>query len=81
MPQVGAPGRISGEGSAGAKPSSPARDASASDAVPDYPVREYVAAMSGELARMARWDGDERLALLLEIAARLAAEPQDDLSA
>ncbi len=41
----------------------------------DYPVRDYVAAMAGELARMARWDGDERLACLLEAAADLASRP------
>ncbi|MEN5145686.1 hypothetical protein [Brevundimonas diminuta] len=38
----------------------------------DYPVREYVAAMAAELAGMARWDGDERLAGLLENAADMA---------
>ncbi|WP_341024493.1 hypothetical protein [Brevundimonas diminuta] len=38
----------------------------------DYPVREYVAAMATELAGMARWDGDERLAGLLESAADMA---------
>lgn len=38
----------------------------------DYPVREYVAAMAAELADMARWDGDERLAGALEAAADLA---------
>lgn len=38
----------------------------------DYPVREYVAAMAAELAGMARWDGDERLAGLLESAAAAA---------
>lgn len=31
----------------------------------DYPVREYVAAMAVELASMARWDGDEKLASAL----------------
>ncbi|QYF88176.1 hypothetical protein [Brevundimonas sp. PAMC22021] len=41
----------------------------------DYPVRDYVAAMAGELARMARWDGDERLACLLEAAADVASRP------
>jgi len=40
---------------------------------PDYPVREYIAGMTVELARMARWDGDEVLAGLLE-AATLRAE-------
>ena len=38
----------------------------------DYPVREYVAAMATELAGMARWDGDERLAGLLKSAADMA---------
>lgn len=38
----------------------------------DYPVREYVAALAAELAGMARWDGDERLAAALEDAADLA---------
>ena len=40
------------------------------DAPPEmeYPVREYIAAMSRELAQMARWDGDEALAVLLEVA-------------
>lgn len=32
----------------------------------EYPVREYIAAMARELAQMARWDGDETLAVLLE---------------
>lgn len=31
-----------------------------------YPVREYIAGMARELAQMARWDGDEGLAVLLE---------------
>jgi hypothetical protein len=39
----------------------------------DYPVREYVACMAAELARMARWDGDEGLARALEGAADLAS--------
>lgn len=39
----------------------------------DYPVREYIAGMAQELAQMARWDGDEVLAGLLE-AAMLRAE-------
>lgn len=38
----------------------------------DYPVREYVAAMAVELASMARWDGDEKLASALEVAADMA---------
>ena len=40
----------------------------------DYPVREYVAAMAAELAGMARWDGDEKLASALDIAVDLARE-------
>jgi len=39
----------------------------------DYPVREYVSAMARELAHMARWDGDERLAAALEAASVLAS--------
>lgn len=42
------------------------------DYAADYPVREYVAAMAVELASMARWDGDEKLASALEIAADMA---------
>lgn len=38
----------------------------------DYPVREYIAAMSRELARMAEWDGDEELSLALNRAGDLA---------
>lgn len=48
------------------------RRKAASPDLTDYPVREYVAAMATELAGMARWDGDERLAGLLESAADLA---------
>ncbi|MNE47581.1 hypothetical protein D3C80_1419930 [compost metagenome] len=40
----------------------------------DYPVREYVAGMAGELASMARWDGDEKLAEALEAAADMARQ-------
>lgn len=40
----------------------------------DYPVREYVAAMAAELAGMARWDGDEKLASALDVAADLARD-------
>ncbi|MGH7026823.1 hypothetical protein [Brevundimonas sp.] len=39
----------------------------------DYPVREYVTAMALELARMARWDGDEALAGALEAASTMAS--------
>ncbi|MGH7018837.1 MAG: hypothetical protein ACREEY_03095 [Brevundimonas sp.] len=35
-------------------------------------MREYVAGMAGELASMARWDGDETLAAALEAAAEMA---------
>lgn len=40
-----------------------------------YPVREYVASMSHELALMARDDGDGLLAKLLESASELARRP------
>lgn len=42
----------------------------------DYPVREYIRAMSTELAQMALWDGDLALAQALEAAARLADVPK-----
>ena len=42
----------------------------------DYPVREYIRAMSTELAQMALWDGDPTLAQALEVAARLANVPK-----
>lgn len=42
----------------------------------DYPVREYIRAMSTELAQMALWDGDPALAQALEGAARLANVPK-----
>jgi hypothetical protein len=45
------------------------------EVVPEFPVREYIGAMALELAQMARWDGDEALARLLESAATLAGEP------
>ncbi|WP_292082801.1 MULTISPECIES: hypothetical protein [unclassified Brevundimonas] len=41
----------------------------------DYPVREYVTSMARELARMARWDGDEALAGALEAASTMASGP------
>lgn len=41
----------------------------------DYPVREYICAMALELAQMARWDGDDALADLLDTAARRADSP------
>lgn len=37
-------------------------------------VREYVGAMSTELARMARGHGDEKLACVLDIAADIAMQ-------
>lgn len=43
-------------------------------ATDDYPVREYICHMTSELARMARWDGDEALAVLLESACARAAK-------
>ncbi|CAN5413594.1 hypothetical protein BH09PSE1_BH09PSE1_15280 [soil metagenome] len=49
------------------------RTASAKASKREYPVREYIAGMTQELAQMARWDGDEVLAGLLE-AATLRAE-------
>ena len=56
---------------AGATPIKAAQDEPATE----FPVREYIGAMSLELAQMARWDGDEALARLLESAATLAGEP------
>ncbi len=50
-------------------PSRPAPDLS------NYPVRDYVASMSTELALMARDDGDGLLAKSLEVAAELARRP------
>ena len=44
------------------------------ESAPEFPVREYIGAMALELAQMARWDGDEALARLLESAAALAGE-------
>lgn len=41
----------------------------------DYPMREYVAVLSAELALMAREDGDPLLAKTLEVAAELARRP------
>ena len=35
-------------------------------------IREYVSCMSSELAQMARGQGDEHLACLLELAAEMA---------
>ena len=47
---------------------------STDDGPAEFPVREYIGAMALELAQMARWDGDEALARLLESAASLAGE-------
>lgn len=41
----------------------------------EFPVREYIGAMALELAQMARFDGDEALARLLDAAAILAGAP------
>jgi hypothetical protein len=46
----------------------------------EYPVREYIGAMCLELAQMARWDGDERLAILLETAAARSNEARPERS-
>ncbi len=40
----------------------------------EFPVREYIGAMAVELAQMARWDGDETLAQMLDAAAVRAGE-------
>lgn len=40
---------------------------------PEFPVREYIGAMAMELAQMARFDGDEPLAVILDAAADRAA--------
>ena len=37
-----------------------------------YPVRDYIGAMADELARLARFDGDEALTVILEAAANRA---------
>ncbi len=50
--------------------------ASRSAAKADYPVREYIGSMAQELAEMARWDGDEVLAGLLETVALRAESPR-----
>jgi len=38
----------------------------------DYPVREYIAAMTREMSQMARRTGDEKLGCALDIAADIA---------
>lgn len=50
-------------------------DAPRNEGPADYPVRDYIGAMSAELARMARWDEDEALARVLEAAARMCEQP------
>lgn len=40
-----------------------------------FPTREYIGAMALEMARMAREEGDDRLARLLEDAAGAASQP------
>ena len=40
--------------------------------IDDYPVREYLASMSAEMAGLARRDGDARLAALFDVAADVA---------
>lgn len=52
------------------------REGAAAKAATEYPVREYIAGMAHELAQMARWDGDEVLAGLLEAATQRAAGPR-----
>jgi len=54
----------------GAKPGR--REAAKPTDLGDYPVREYIAAMTREMSQMARWTGDEKLACALDIAADLA---------
>ena len=51
-----------------------ATEAALEEAPAEFPVREYIGAMALELAQMARWDGDEALARILESAASLAGE-------
>ena len=57
-----------------AGPQTPERDGRTPPDLADYPVREYVAGMAAELAGMARWDGDEALAAVLEGAAQMARQ-------
>ena len=49
------------------------RKPEAQDPATEFPVREYIGAMAQELAQMARWDGDEALAVMLEAAVGRAA--------
>lgn len=65
------------EAQQGAKRTNPARQPKNSphEAV-EYPVREYIAGLAKELAQMARWDGDDCLAALLDIAVARAEGPR-----
>lgn len=45
----------------------------------ETPVREYIGAMALELAQMARFDGDEPLAVILGAAADRAAKRETGL--
>jgi hypothetical protein len=59
---------------AGADPR-PSPKSPETDAGPDRAVREYIGSLSRELAGMARSDGDETLAGLLEAATLWAGTP------
>ncbi len=59
---------------ASAEPAPEAPDGRPPGMPPEFPVREYIGAMSMELAQMARWDGDDALARILDAAAAMAAE-------
>ena len=54
------------------QPASPEAAKTRRRTAPDYPVRDYIAAMSRELARMAEWGGDLELSRALDQAAGLA---------
>lgn len=58
-----------------ATPDPTLRSEPSDDGADEYPVREYIGTMAAELARMARWDGDEALAHVLEAATRLCEQP------
>jgi len=65
------------EAQQGAKRNHPGRQTKTSpQEAEEYPVREYIAGMAKELAQMARWDGDEFLAALLDIAVARAEGPR-----
>lgn len=59
-----------------ATPDTASTSGRAASSTPQRAVREYVGAMARELASMARWDGDEALATLLDAAAEVADRPQ-----